>query len=100
MSGRITERLVFERKVGQLLLNKPQRYKDIIQSHIDRHLSYSDRVCCDIDVVIAYMVQLDKEYVREAEDAEFKTFKTRAEVEHMLENVKELLPDVEIKIYE
>lgn len=70
MSDRITERLVFEKKVEQLLLNKPQRYKDILQSHIDRHLSYSDRVWCDIDVVIAYMVQLDKEYVSVRKDNE------------------------------
>lgn len=70
MSDRITERLVFEKKVEQLLLGKPQRYKNILQSHIDRHLSYSDRVWCDIDVVIAYMVQLDKEYVSVGEDNE------------------------------
>lgn len=70
MNDRITERLVFERKVEQLLLNKPARYKAIIQSHIDRHLSYSDKVWCDIDVVIAYMVQLDKEYVSVRDDNE------------------------------
>lgn len=70
MSDRITERLVFEKKVEQLLLGKPQRYKDILQSHIDRHLSYSDRVWCDIDVVIAYMVQLDKEYISVGDDNE------------------------------
>ena len=70
MSDRITERLVFEKKVEQLLLGKPQRYKAILQSHIDRHLSYSDRVWCDIDVVIAYMVQLDKEYISVGDDNE------------------------------
>lgn len=68
MSDRITERLVFERHVERLLLGKPHRYQDIIHSHIDRHLSYSDRVSLDLDVVIAYMVQLDKEYVSVRED--------------------------------
>lgn len=70
MSERITERLVFEKRVEQLLLNKPRRYMDIIQSHIYRHLSYSDKVSCDIDIVIAYMVQLDKEYVSVRDDNE------------------------------
>lgn len=37
---------------------------------------------------------------REVEDTEFKTVKTRAEVESMLDKFKELFPDVEIKIYE
>lgn len=68
MSERLNNRLVFERKVEKLLINKPQRYKDIIQSHIDRHLIYSDGVDFDIDIVIAYMVQLDKEYVSVRED--------------------------------
>lgn len=37
---------------------------------------------------------------REVEDTEFKTVKTFAEVELMLDKFKEWFPDVEIKIYE
>lgn len=71
MSDKIIERNVFERKVEKLLLNKPERYKNIIQAQIDRHLLYAEKIneiSYNIDLVISYMVKLDQEYISIRED--------------------------------
>lgn len=73
MSDLMVERNVFERKVEKLLDGKPERYKQIIYSHIERHQDYLSKLgnnYCDIDVVISYMVQLDRTYVSIRDDNE------------------------------
>ena len=73
MSDLMVERNVFERKVEKLLDGKPERYKQIICSHIERYQEYLSKLgnnYCDIDVVISYMVQLDRTYVSVRDDNE------------------------------
>lgn len=69
-NDRMIERVNFETEVEKLLIGKPKRYGQILQSHIDRHLQYSKGGSIPLDIVIMYMVQLDKEYVSVREDLE------------------------------
>lgn len=65
MSDRIIDRNTFYRKVDKLLLNKPDKYIEIIQKKVNKHLEYAEKIdelSYNIDIVIAYMVTLDSEY--------------------------------------
>ena len=69
-NDRMVERVSFETEVEKLLKGKPKRYGQILQYHIDRHLQYSKGKSIPLDIIIMYMVQLDKEYVTVREDLE------------------------------
>ena len=71
--GMMEDRIMFQDKVEKLLADKPERYKQIIWTKINRAMSYQDGISdrfIGTDVVIGFMVQLDGEYVTIREDNE------------------------------
>lgn len=68
-------KVIFQINVDKMLKDKPDRFKRIIQSKIDRHNEYLAKVNVDLElndlnIVAQYIVQLDSEYVSIREDNE------------------------------
>lgn len=68
-------KVIFQINIDKMLKDKPDRFKSIIQSKIDRHNEYLARVNVDLElndlnIVAQYIVQLDSEYVSIREDNE------------------------------
>ena len=68
-------KVIFKINVDKMLKDKPDRFKRIIQSKIDRHNEYLAKVYVDLElndlnIVAQYIVQLDSEYVSIREDNE------------------------------
>lgn len=68
-------KVIFKINVDKMLKDKPDRFKRLIQSKIDRHNEYLAKVNVDLElndlnIVAQYIVQLDSEYVSIREDNE------------------------------
>lgn len=66
-------KVIFQINVDKMLKDKPDRFKSIIQSKIDKHNEYLTMVSVDLElndlnIVAQYIVQLDSEYISIRDD--------------------------------
>lgn len=66
-------RIMFDYDVDRLLVDKPERYKQIIRAKIKRAMEYQEKISdkyISTDLVIGFMIKLDEDYVSVREDNE------------------------------